>query len=116
MIYLQQNLETYQSDFRQMLQAFFPGEKIVLHPEGTRLRFQADFSDSVFLRLWENETCVAEETVICEYQDRKASRNVIKAGAYRLLSRYTKKASMGEYDGCASHKVCYSASRGRLDG
>lgn len=91
MIYLKQNLETYSSDFRQMIQAFLPGEKIVIKPEETQLTFQADFAEHVTLRLWRNDTCVDQEIIICEYQDKKASRNQIKAGAYRLLSRYTGK-------------------------
>ncbi len=100
MIYLKQNLETYNSDFRQMIQAFFPGEKIVLQPEGTQLTFQAEFAEYVVLNLWKDGLSVEQEIIVCEYQDKKASRNQIKAGAYRLLSRYTgKKLPWGSMTG-----------------
>ena len=54
MIYLKQNVDDYNNDFRTMIQAFLPGEKIVLYPEGTRLTFRADLDEqAVRLSLWE---------------------------------------------------------------
>ena len=91
MIYLDQTIDLYQSDFRQMIQAFFPGERIVLYPEGTNLTFGAEFSDRVRLSIQEGTKSVCREELCLEYQDRKRSRNQIKAAAYRLLSRYTGK-------------------------
>lgn len=104
MIYLSQNLELYNSDFRQMIQAFLPGEKIVLKPEGTELAFQAEFRDAVDgmeeqvkLSLYRvedsglQEPALDRQTVVCRYRNKKEARNVIKAAAYHLLSRYTGK-------------------------
>ena len=43
MIYLKQDIEEYDHDFRTMIQAFFPREKIVIMEPGTRLTFRAEF-------------------------------------------------------------------------
>lgn len=92
MIYLKQNVDDYNNDFRTMIQAFIPGEKIVLYPEGTRLTFRADLDEqAVHLSLWEQDRKLDEETAICHYPDKKQARNPIKAAAYYLLSRHCKK-------------------------
>lgn len=89
MIYLKQNVEDYNHDFRTMIQAFFPGEKIVILEEGTRLTFQAELTEKqVVLRLWEHGREIDQETAVCYYPDKKAARNSIKAASYYLLSRY----------------------------
>ena len=92
MIYLKQNVDDYNNDFRTMIQAFLPGEKIVLYPEGTRLTFRADLDEqAVRLSLWEQDRKLDEEMAICHYPDKKQARNPIKAAAYYLLSRHCKK-------------------------
>ena len=89
MIYLKQNTDAYDNDFRTMIQAFIPREKIILQETDTRLTFQADFTeDQVTLSLWEDGKKLDEETAVCHYQDKKEARNPIKAAAYYLLSRY----------------------------
>ena len=45
MIYLDQNVSDYDNDFRTMIQAFIPREKIVLSEEGTRLTFRARLTE-----------------------------------------------------------------------
>ena len=128
MIYLKQNLDIYQSDFRQMIQAFLPGEKIVLSPEGCELTFEAFFREeaedtgsfqeksissfrddnsnsqevvtavtdddaqsNTKLLLWKEGQCLDKEELWCDYKDRQKSRNLVKAAAYHLLSRYTRR-------------------------
>lgn len=89
MIYLKQNVDDYNNDFRTMIQAFIPGEKIVLYPEETRLTFQAELTaQEVCLSIWEDGKKLDEEKVQCYYPDKKQARNPIKAAAYYLLSRY----------------------------
>lgn len=89
MIYLKQDIEEYDHDFRTMIQAFFPREKIVITESGTRFTFQAEFLEKqVRLSLWENGTQVEEEKTVCDYRDKKAGRNALKAASYHLLSRY----------------------------
>ncbi len=89
MIYLKQNTDAYDNDFRTMIQAFIPREKIILQETDTRLTFQADFTeDQVTLSLWEDGKKLDEETAVCHYQDKKEARNPIKAAAYYLLNRY----------------------------
>ena len=92
MIYLKQNVEDYNNDFRAMIQAFLPNEKIVITEEGTRLTFEAECREqTVTLRLWEHGNRIDEETVSCDYRDKRHAKNPIKAAAYHLLSRYCKK-------------------------
>lgn len=92
MIYLKQNVDDYNNDFRTMIQAFIPGEKIVTEPEGTRLTFQAELTtEEVCLSLWEAGRKLDEEKAECCYPDKKQARNPIKAAAYYLLSRYCAK-------------------------
>lgn len=89
MIYLKQNVIDYDNDFRTMIQAFLPGEKIVITEEGTRLTFQAELEEQqVVLSLWEQGEKLDEERAICYYPDKKAARNPIKGAAYHLMSRY----------------------------
>lgn len=92
MIYLKQNVDDYNNDFRAMIQAFIPREKIVLTREGTRLTFQAELEETqTVLSLWENEKKLEEEIAYCHYRDKKAARNPIKAATYYILSRYCNK-------------------------
>lgn len=92
MIYLKQNVEDYNNDFRTMIQAFIPREKIVITEEGTRLTFQADLTENrVVLSLWEDGKKLDEEVAACHYPDKKSARNPIKAAAYHILSRYCNK-------------------------
>lgn len=92
MIYLKQNVDDYNNDFRAMIQAFIPREKIVLTGEGTRLTFQAELEETqVALSLWEDGKKLEEEIARCHYRDKKTARNPIKAAAYYLLSRYCNK-------------------------
>ncbi|MCM1496633.1 MAG: coproporphyrinogen dehydrogenase HemZ [Bacteroides sp.] len=92
MIYLKQNADDYNNDFRAMIQAFIPREKIVLTEEGTRLTFQAELEEErVVLSLWEDGKRLEEETALCRYPDKKTARNPIKAAAYSILSRYCNK-------------------------
>lgn len=92
MIYLNQNVEDYNNDFRTMIQAFIPREKIVITEEGTRLTFQAELTENqVVLSLWENGKKLDEELAVCQYRDKKTARNPIKAASYYLLSRYCNK-------------------------
>lgn len=89
MIYLKQNVDDYNNDFRAMIQAFIPREKIVLKEEGTRLTFQAELTEAqVAVSLWENGEKLDEETAVCYYPDKGTARNPIKAASYYLLSRY----------------------------
>lgn len=89
MIYLDQNVNDYDNDFRTMIQAFIPREKIILTEEDTRLTFRARLSEEqVVLSLWENGKQIDEERAVCYYPDKKTARNPIKAAAYYLLSRY----------------------------
>ena len=93
MIYLDQNVSDYDNDFRTMIQAFIPREKIVLSEEGTRLTFRARLTEEqVELSLWENGEKIGEERADCYYPDKKTARNPIKAAAYYLLSRYCNKS------------------------
>ncbi|MDE7365965.1 MAG: coproporphyrinogen dehydrogenase HemZ [Lachnospiraceae bacterium] len=92
MIYLKQNVDDYNNDFRAMIQAFIPREKIVLTREGTRLTFQAELEETqVALSLWEDGKKLEEEIARCHYRDKKTARNPIKAAAYYILSRYCNK-------------------------
>lgn len=92
MIYLKQNVEDYNNDFRAMIQAFIPREKIVLYEEGTRLTFQADLGDTqAAVSLWEDGKKLEEEIARCCYLDKKNARNPIKAASYYILSRYCNK-------------------------
>ena len=89
MIYLKQDIEEYDHDFRTMIQAFFPREKIVITEPETRFTFQAEFlEEQVRLIVWENGKQKETETVVCHYRDKKAGRNALKAASYQLLSRY----------------------------
>ncbi len=88
-IYLKQNVPDYDNDFRTMLQAFLPGERIVITEENTRLTFQAELEpEQVTVSLWENGKELDRERVLCRYPDKKTARNPIKGAAYHLLSRY----------------------------
>lgn len=116
MIILKYNYELYESDFRQMIQAFVPGERIVTEDKDKALEqgtpifvFEAIFSDmtnhldgdnmsavdptselgEVVMRILVNGVSQEQEMISCRYRNRKASRNQVKAAAYRLLSRYT---------------------------
>lgn len=92
MIYLDENVKDYDNDFRTMIQAFIPREKIVLTEEDTRLTFRARLTDTqVELSLWEHGEKIGEEQASCCYRDKKTARNPIKAAAYHLLSRYCNK-------------------------
>lgn len=92
MIYLDQNVSDYDNDFRTMIQAFIPREKIVLDEEDTRLTFRARLTEEqVELSLWEHGNKIDEERASCYYPDKKSARNPIKAAAYYLLSRYCDK-------------------------
>lgn len=89
MIYLKQDIKEYDHDFRTMIQAFFPREKIVITESDTRLTFQAEFAaEQVVLSLWEDGRQLDSEIAACHYEDKKTARNPIKAAAYHLLSRY----------------------------
>lgn len=92
MIYLEQTVPDYDNDFRTMIQAFIPREKIVLTQQDTRLTFRAEFfPNRVVMSLWEADVKLDEEIAECCYKEKKEARNPIKAAAYYLLSRYCKK-------------------------
>ena len=93
MIYLTQNHEDFDHDLRTMLQAFYPGERIVLTEEGTWLWLDATLSETeTVLRLYERDAdwkLVNEQTALCDYRQKAEARNPIKGGAYLLLSSHT---------------------------
>lgn len=92
MIYLNQTVPDYDNDFRTMIQAFIPREKIVLTEADTRLTFQAELTpERVTMSLWESGEKLDEEVAECFYKEKKEARNPIKAAAYHLLSRYCNK-------------------------
>lgn len=107
MIYLKQNADNFNNDFRAMLQAFFPGEKIVLSKEDTRMTFEALFSfGEVELRLSDEDGYFACQKVVCDYENRKEARNPIKAGIYHLLRDYTKRTlPWGDMTGVRPTKI-----------
>ncbi len=90
MIYLKQSVDNYNNDFRAMLQAFYKDEKIVTYEEGTHLTLQVDFNeDGIDFLLSDIEGYCSRDYLACNYLDKKASKNPIKAVVYNLLSVYT---------------------------
>lgn len=118
MIYLNQNTDLYNNDIRAMLQAFFDNEKIVTKKGGTHISLIVDYvaqrdvesqipSGGYVIYTLEDEDGYREKkTVVVDFLDKKIARNPLKAGLYRLLSKYTgKELPWGSMTGVRPTKV-----------
>lgn len=93
------NDTAYEQDIRELLMAFYPGEKFVHEKtdgtefdiEGTYLEPDKEQGARFRLRLLENGKSAAERTFPIEYGERLAAKTVIKRALYEILSERTKK-------------------------
>lgn len=107
MIYLEQNIDSYNNDLRTMLQAFFPGVKIVTNKEETDLSLYATFnSDAISYVLEDVKGYHKEDKVLVDYRDKAAARNPMKLCLYNMLSAYTgRKLPWGTLTGVRPTKI-----------
>ncbi|MGN0396331.1 MAG: coproporphyrinogen dehydrogenase HemZ [Coprococcus sp.] len=136
MICLIQNVEDYNNDFRVMLQAFFPGVRIVIPEifekkpelkEEIRLVFKADIDNShIDIRLYDCNGLTVDEHLMPQlddleyetasiaidgdYSDKGTVRNPLKLAIYRLLSkRMGKVLPWGTLTGIRPTKIAMEA-------
>ncbi len=123
MILLVQNENLYENDFRAMIQAYYPAEKIVaLKPVDLssydsrilreyRIIFTALYSKShVKLKVEEGSKYIFTAYLHGEYQDKANFRNKIKLASYRLMCEYTGKTlPWGSLTGMRPSKIASKA-------
>ena len=130
MILLVRSNDMYENDFRGMLQAFFPWEKIFsslpseaagysrnLYNEITMV-FSAIFDEGeVTLRIEEKGHVIYSAIIYGDHTDKKIFRNRLKKGCYRLLSDYTGKGlPWGSLTGMRPTKIatkCFDEGKSR---
>ncbi|MCR5225965.1 MAG: coproporphyrinogen dehydrogenase HemZ [Eubacterium sp.] len=104
MILLVQNDKEYETDLREMISAFFLGEKIKVSTPAEVASFEKErfgrfgfmitalFDEkNASLRLEEKGRVLYSAYIYGDYKNRKRYRNKLKLAIYRLLSEYTKR-------------------------
>ncbi len=123
MILLVQNENLYENDFRAMIQAFFPAEKIVAltPPEVAeydskllaeyRIIFTALFLEQhIKLKVEEGTKYIFSTYLHGDHHKKEIFRNKIKLASYRLLSEYTGKTlPWGSLTGMRPTKIASKA-------